>query len=180
MGTPYCLGDFVLNILSWNSKKRLSQASWKDWPYGHWHTPHFVQLLKRAPQLTEGPWDKKYSWNNFDIHSNASSMRVKILFIMSLHLLDPSMKLEEAVFLTSSPGVRKGSEEVVPSSPGSWGNDSYFERLLIYHHCGNDGIPTQVGLKYAQISSSNPGLAHGEQRDCFFPSINFLTYAKWI
>lgn len=52
----------------------------------------------------------------FDIHLNIRSMRVKILFIMPLNLLDGTLKLEEAVFLIISPGMRKGSEEAISSS----------------------------------------------------------------
>lgn len=46
-------------------------------------------------------------------------MKVKLLFIMTFNLLNASMTLEKAVLLTSSPWVRKGSTEVVPSSPRS-------------------------------------------------------------
>lgn len=61
----------------------------------------------------------KYFLEVTDVHLNESSMRVKVLFIMPLNPLDASMTSEKAVLLTSSPGMKKGSEEAILSSPGA-------------------------------------------------------------
>lgn len=96
-------------------------------------------------------------------------MKVKILFILPISLFEASMTLGKAVLLTRSPGVKKASEAAVLSSPRSRGNVSYSERLLIWHHCESDGISTLAGLTRTQVRY-NSGLAHGVQRDIFFPT----------
>lgn len=166
----------MLKILHWDSRRRSSLESQKEWPSLETYST-FCIALKRTPQLTEGPKEQK-SWNNFDIHLSISSMKVKLLFIMTFNLLNASMTLEKAVLLTSSPWVRKGSTEVVPSSPRSWSN--YFEKLLICHYRKSDSTSIQMCLKYTQIIISILAWPCRIQRDCFFPSMNFLTYAEWI